>query len=156
MRSSTDLTAAFRADGLRLTPQRQLLFRLLHDNECHPTAEALFLAASDQMPGISLRTVYQTLNDLVAMGELRQIAIGGGSARFDPNVADHHHVVCTECGDVRDIYLDVGDLGRVGGLAGFAVESTDVVVRGRCHRCLAPAASSFVSSTSTTPPKEPS
>ena len=104
MRHPAELTAAFRARGLKLTPQRQLLFRLLHDNSTHPSAEALFAAASAQMPGISLRTVYQTLNDLVAMGELQQLHLDPGSARFDPNVGDHHHVVCDVCGDVRDVY----------------------------------------------------
>jgi Fur family transcriptional regulator, stress-responsive regulator len=85
------------------------------------------------MPGISLRTVYQTLNDLVAMGELRQIAIGTGPARFDPNVDDHHHVVCTACGDVRDVY--VADVAGVSGLDGFHVHATEIVFRGRCGDC---------------------
>ena len=64
MRSPTDLATVFRDRGMKLTPQRQLLFRLLHENEAHPSAEALFAVASEQMPGISLRTVYQTLTDL--------------------------------------------------------------------------------------------
>ena len=103
MRSPTELTDAFRAQRLKVTPQRQLLFRLLHGNEEHPTAEALYQSASVIMPGISLRTVYQTLTDLGSMGELRQFAFGSGPARFDPNVAEHHHTVCDSCGAVRDV-----------------------------------------------------
>ena len=38
------------------------------------------------MPGISLRTVYTTLTDLVAMGELHAVALGTGATRFEPNV----------------------------------------------------------------------
>ena len=133
VQSPIELTAAFRAQGLKITPQRQLLFRLLHGNAAHPSAEALFEVASEQMPGISLRTVYQTLTDLVAMGELRQLSIDGGSSRFDPNVDDHHHVVCRVCGDVRDVYVDPDAL--TGDLDGFHVESTDIVFRGRCASC---------------------
>ena len=73
MRTPAELVDAFRANGLKVTPQRRLLFDLLHDNTSHPTADALFTQASAQMPGISLRTVYQTLNDLTSMGELRQV-----------------------------------------------------------------------------------
>jgi Fe2+ or Zn2+ uptake regulation protein len=136
MRSPAELTSAFRAQRLKVTPQRQLLFRLLHDNESHPSAEALFAVASEQMPGISLRTVYQTLTDLVAMGELRQLSLGAGSSRFDPNVDDHHHVVCASCGDVRDVYIrDTRPL--VSDLAGFTVQSTDIVFRGVCSSCAA-------------------
>ena len=147
MRTPTELTSAFRAQGLKVTPQRQLLFRLLHGNVAHPSAEALFAAASEQMPGISLRTVYQTLTDLVAMGELRQLSLGGGSARFDPNVDDHHHVVCGACGDVRDVYVD-GDAPTAADLDGFRVDSTDIVFRGVCSAC-ARTSPSTIPSTST-------
>ena len=54
MRSPEELTVAFRAAGLKVTPQRQLLFRLLHNNDTHPTADTLFTEASGLMPGISL------------------------------------------------------------------------------------------------------
>lgn len=135
--SPAELTATFRAQGLKVTPQRQLLFRLLHDNATHPTAEAVYAAASAQMPGISLRTVYQTLSDLAAMGELHVLELGTGSARFDPNVADHHHVVCHRCGEIHDVYIDNPDALRVHGLSGFTVEQTAIVFRGRCARCAA-------------------
>ena len=59
MNSPTVLAAAYRAQGRKLTPQRQLIFSLLHDNRTHQTAEALYATASHKMPGISLRTVYQ-------------------------------------------------------------------------------------------------
>jgi Fe2+ or Zn2+ uptake regulation protein len=131
------LTAAFRANGLKLTPQRQLLFRLLHENSTHPSAEALYVAASEQMPGISLRTVYQTLTDLVAMGELRQLSLGSGSARFDPNLDEHHHVLCADCGEVRDVYVDGAEYMGVDGLDGFEVDDMHIVFRGRCARCAA-------------------
>ncbi len=138
MRTPNELAEAFRARGLKLTPQRQLLFRLLHDNTTHPSAEALFLAASEQMPGISLRTVYQTLNDLVTLGELQQIDFVPGSARFDPNLSDHQHLVCDRCGAVRDVHLPLGDLAPAAPSAvevDFRIESTTVVFHGRCGAC---------------------
>ena len=57
----------------------------------HPTAESVYAAVSAEMPTISLRTVYQTLNDLAAMGELSLLDVGTGSTRFDPNLDPHHH-----------------------------------------------------------------
>jgi Fe2+ or Zn2+ uptake regulation protein len=137
VRSPAELTAAFREQGLKVTPQRQLLFRLLHANESHPTADALFAVASAEMPGISLRTVYQTLSDLAAMGELLTLDIGTGSTRFDPNVDDHHHVVCRSCGTVRDVYVSgLAGLGTEG-LDDFGVERTAIVFHGTCSGCLA-------------------
>ena len=135
MKSPEELASAFRAAGLKVTPQRQLLFRLLHGNEMHPTAETLYEVAVAEMPGISLRTVYQTLTDLAAMGELQQIQLGG-AARFDPNVDDHHHSVCSTCGEVRDVYVpDTGAIS-VAGLDGFSVQTARIVFSGTCPRCV--------------------
>jgi Fe2+ or Zn2+ uptake regulation protein len=148
VRTPSELTDAFRAQGWKVTPQRQLLFRLLHDNDTHPSAEALFEVASAGMPGISLRTVYQTLNDLVAMGELRQLVFSAGPNRFDPNVAHHHHAECDQCGQLRDVYVDgIGEL-QVDGLDGFVAERTSVVFHGLCAECAGRASFSSTSNQS--------
>jgi Fe2+ or Zn2+ uptake regulation protein len=136
VRTPAELTAAFRQRGLKITPQRQCIFRVLHDNSAHPTAEAVYAAAAGEMPSISLRTVYQTLNDLAEMGEIHSLDVGTGSARFDPNVDDHPHLVCESCGMVRDVTIDVSTLAvPPGGLDDFAVHDVDVVFRGRCRGC---------------------
>ena len=135
MKSPTELTEAFRATGLKVTPQRQLLFRLMHGNTMHTTAEVLYSEASAQMPGISLRTVYQTLTDLASMGELRLIDVGAGAVRFDPNVDEHHHVICQGCGDVRDVYVAGSQALHIEGLDGFSVDSTSILFHGSCASC---------------------
>ncbi len=137
MRSPAELTDAFRQQGLKLTPQRQLLFRLLHGNATHPSAETLYAQASELMPGISLRTIYQTLNDLTAMGDLQQVSVGSGPARFDPNVDDHHHTVCGRCGEVVDVYVANMSALRIDGLDGFRPDSTRLILSGTCKRCVA-------------------
>ena len=140
MRSPSDLADAFRSSGRKLTPQRERIFRVLHDNPTHPTAEAVHAEVVADMPSVSLRTVYATLHELAEMGELVQLDLGTGSARFDPNVSEHHHLVCDGCGRVQDIELEVPRFKvparRTGG---FRVEATQVVLRGHCAGCRAPA-----------------
>ena len=101
VKSVAELTELFRARGLKVTPQRQCIFKALHGNGAHPTAEALYATARAEMPTIALKTVYQTLNDLAAMGEIQQLDLGTGATRFDPNVDAHHHLVCGGCGSTR-------------------------------------------------------
>ncbi len=120
---------------MKLTPQRQLLFNLLHDNDSHPTAESLFDIASKQMPGISLRTIYQTLGELAEMGELQLVDLGNGATRFDPNMADHQHFVCDSCGAIHDVDITSAPRLRAGSADGFAIEDVGVVFHGRCNRC---------------------
>ncbi len=135
MRSPADLTSAFRQQGLKITPQRQLIFRLLHGNEEHPSAEALYELAAAQMPGISLRTVYQTLTDLASMGELQVLSLAPGAQRFDPNVSDHHHARCNDCGQLRDVYVERMLDIEVHGLDGFQPDGAAIVFTGLCDAC---------------------
>lgn len=137
MRSPEELTVAFRAKGLKVTPQREAVFRVLHRSTEHPTAEAVHAAVVADMPSVSLRTVYQVLNDLTAMGELAALDLGTGSTRFDPTDGEHHHLVCTACGAVRDVFLDTVPVevppAQVGG---FRVGRPEITFRGLCPDCL--------------------
>jgi len=135
VKSPTQLADAFRAQGLKVTPQRQLLFALLEGNATHPTAEVLYARASELMPGISLRTVYTTLTDLADMGELQAVTVGAGATRFDPNVDEHHHGVCDTCGSVIDLYVSGSDGLVVDGLDGFTTSSASIVFHGTCATC---------------------
>ena len=135
MKTPEELVARFREQGYKVTPQRQLIFRLLNGNTAHPTAETLYEVAAQQMPGISLRTVYQTLNELAEMGELQFIEIGGGATRFDPNLDDHHHVVCTDCGQIRDVHVKGTAALRPLDLEDFTISEVGVVFQGVCSSC---------------------
>lgn len=136
MRSPSELADAFRSSGRKLTPQRERIFRILHENPTHPTAEAVHAAVVVDMPSVSLRTVYATLHELTEMGELVQLDLGTGSSRFDPKVTDHHHLVCRGCGRVQDVDLPVPQYELDAEVADdFHVDATQIVLRGRCAAC---------------------
>ena len=137
MKTSEQLTDLFRERGLRVTPQRQMIFGLLQDNDSHPTVESLYERARGEMPTMSLKTVYQTVHDLEALGEVDVLDLGTGSLRVDPNVEDdHHHLVCSSCGRVRDLPVEFDGL-RVPGRyrRDFTVDRVQVIFRGRCDDC---------------------
>jgi Fe2+ or Zn2+ uptake regulation protein len=137
MKTGAELTTIFREQGLRVTPQRQAIFRLLQNEHSHPTVETLYENARAEMPTISLKTVYQTVHDLEALGEVHVLDLGTGSVRVDPNVEDdHHHLVCTECGRVRDLPMEFDGL-RVPARyrRDFTVDAVQVIFRGRCETC---------------------
>ena len=111
MQSPDALTDLFRANGWKITAQRQCIFRALEGDETHPSAERVYERVRREMPNVSLKTVYQTLHDLAELGEISALDLGTGSARFDPNIeSSHHHVVCRSCGKVRDVDADFPEL----------------------------------------------
>ncbi len=137
MRTPDELTERFRATGRKVTAQRQCIFRVLQGDATHPSAEAVHALASREMETISLKTVYQTLYDLAELGEIATLDVGTGMTRFDPNVDDpHHHLVCHNCGSVRDLVATFPAL-RIpkGADLGFEVGSAEIVFRGLCPEC---------------------
>ncbi|HTU39900.1 MAG TPA: Fur family transcriptional regulator [Acidimicrobiales bacterium] len=137
MQSPEALADLFRAHGRKITAQRLCIFRALAGDATHPTAESVYEQVRTDMPNVSLKTVYQTLNDLAELGAITVLDVGTGSTRFDPNVETaHHHLVCRSCGKVRDLTADLPALTVPRRRTqGFAVDSAEVVFRGLCEEC---------------------
>jgi Fur family ferric uptake transcriptional regulator len=132
------LTALFRRHGLKVTPQRQCIFEILYANPAHFTAEAIYSIAQGRMPTISLKTVYETLHSLAALGQIRQIDLGTRSTRFDPDVHRHHHLVCSSCSRIENVDLDLGPFAlNAAQRHGFVLGHTEVIFRGLCPDCVA-------------------
>lgn len=132
------LVAALRERGQRVTSQRVVIHRLLRELDRHVTAEEVLRRASEQLPGMSLPTVYATLDLLTELGEARRVSVGG-PVLYDPRVADHAHVRCRECGRVEDldVPLDAVAALRAARAVGYSAESAELVVEGRCAECAA-------------------
>src|SRR5579862_835103 len=113
MRSPAELTQIFRSNGKKVTPQRQSIFRALEGNDGHPSAEMVYDAVRTEMETISLKTVYQTLNDLAELGEIAALDLGTGTVRFAG----------------LELPADVAQ--------GYDVGGAEVVFRGECPACRA-------------------
>jgi Fe2+ or Zn2+ uptake regulation protein len=136
----SDLLERLRAREWRVTPQRRVIAEVLSGEHVHLTAEAVHAAAQQRLPEISLATVYNTLNELVTMGELLGVAAGSGPKRYDPNVTvAHHHLVCTSCGTLRDVLPDSTSLQALhaNNLHGFVLTGVEIVFQGLCPDCSA-------------------
>jgi Fur family transcriptional regulator, stress-responsive regulator len=137
VKTVSELTARLRADGLRVTPQRRCIVGVLEGDTTHPTVEAVHERARMLVPAISLKTVYQTVHDLEALGEVRLLDVGTGAVRVDPNVEhDHHHLVCTVCGRVDDVEVDASGVRPTArARRDFEISAVEIVFRGRCAAC---------------------
>jgi Fe2+ or Zn2+ uptake regulation protein len=139
MAAPEPLLDRLRARQWRITPQRRAVASVLAGEHVHLTAEEVHRAAQALVPELSLATVYNTLNELVAMGEVHEVRAAPGPSRYDPNVSGgRHHLVCRRCGAMYDVVpsgLDGVGLPR-SQKRGFAVDEIEITFRGRCPACV--------------------
>ena len=133
---AASLLGRLRRRGLRLTAQRRVIVEALGGVHVHLTADEVFERAVARLPEISRATVYNTLHQLHALGEVREITLDGGPRRYDPNAAERHqHLICDRCGKIRDV-VPRGDVSLPRDQQyGFAISDIQVTFRGLCPGC---------------------
>jgi Fe2+ or Zn2+ uptake regulation protein len=133
----TSLAGALRERGQRVTPQRLLVARVVSDLDRHVTAEHVHGEVSRRMPGVSLPTVYATLDLLESIGLVHRVATERGAVVYDPRTDAHHHLACRRCGTIVDVEaaVEAGALLEAARTAGFTPDHAQVVVRGLCADC---------------------
>jgi Fur family peroxide stress response transcriptional regulator len=124
---------------LAATHQRQRIYEALVSRPGHYSPEEIYEQVKQDLPSISLATVYKNLKTFVAAGILHEVSPHHGSWRLDAKSEPHHHLVCTRCHSITDV--DAGLIAPVtlrGKLpAGFRVERFNVEVHGICKTCRA-------------------
>ncbi|MGW3323192.1 Fur family transcriptional regulator [Streptomyces virginiae] len=139
----SDLLERLRGRGWRMTSQRRVVAEVLDGDHVHLTADEVHARAALLLPEIARATVYNTLGELVAIGEVAEVSVQGRVKRFDPNARHpHQHLVCTNCGTIRDVHAtglppDLPPEERFG----FTVSAVEVTYRGLCPACAAGAGS---------------
>lgn len=137
---STDarLREALEDNGQRFTEQRAAVYRYLVGTDVHPTADEVHLAVREELPAISLATVYKGLETLVSCGLAVKLTYADHSARYDGNTDPHHHARCIACGRVLDLPgeipdADIDELRRKA--TGFTVTGYRLELSGYCSGC---------------------
>lgn len=125
---------------MRRTEQRSAILEEIRKRKDHPTAYDMYNAVKIRVPNISLGTVYRNLEVLSKKGVIRKLDLGSEQKRFDPNVRDHPHFRCVECGRVEDIPVEGvpefnGELKSW--LKQRVVDAVNIEFVGLCQECSA-------------------
>lgn len=105
----------------------------------HPNAAWIYDQVKNEIPGISLGTVYRVLAGLCQEGLIKEVPQVDGPAVYDANTHTHYHVRCTGCGELVDVTAGVlpANLAEtVREASQFAtVHGIRVEFLGRCQTC---------------------
>jgi Fur family peroxide stress response transcriptional regulator len=144
MQPLPQLMARCRGRGVKLTPQRLAIFECLARHPGHPTAEEVYRDVLARHPTLSFATVYNTLELLAEMGEVRMVIVDELRRRYDVNTEPHQHAVCRQCRHIADVHADEiggGDLLRRAleqvdlSARDFLVDGASVEFAGLCGEC---------------------
>ena len=135
-RAGAQLNERLAHSGLRLTPQRQRVHEVLLEKQDHPTADQVFFRAKSDLQDFSMATVYNCLDALVQCGLVREVTLDRGATRYCPNMQDHSHFYCDECGSVYDIHQTISPADADLKLPrGFRLKNIETNLHGLCPDC---------------------
>ena len=133
---SDDLAARLREQGLRLTPQRELILRAVEELR-HATPDEVLAHVRGQVSSVNASTVYRTLEVLEELGLVRHTHLSDRAPTYHSTLErEHVHAVCRRCHAVRS-YDPAVVQPVVDALAadGFAVDVGHLAIFGECAEC---------------------
>jgi Fe2+ or Zn2+ uptake regulation protein len=126
-----------REKGLKLTPQRLAVIDVLVEkNLLHPSARVIYDTAKRKTKGLSLSTVYFTLNELSKHGIIKTLEFDKMENRYEGTLTDHINLVCKKCHRITDYTIPVViDSMEVARKTRFWVTDTRLEYYGYCEKC---------------------
>lgn len=91
--------------GLKVTPQRIVIFEAIIKLNNHPTVENIIDYIRKNHPNISVATVYKVLDALVESGLIKKVKTERDIMRYDAMMENHHHLYCSDSDRIED-YMD--------------------------------------------------
>ena len=118
--------------------KRNAILTYLQNTHSHPNAETVFEALKEEIPDLSLGTVYRNLTLFKEQGLINSMGTVNGVERFDGNTAPHVHFVCTNCcsvEDLDDVKIPAQLRQRVEKNTGSQVDHCTLTFTGICKNC---------------------
>jgi Fur family ferric uptake transcriptional regulator len=133
----TTVPTRLRSAGLRPTAIRLTVMDVL-ETMPHAGVPDIAAAVKDVLGSASRQSVYDALDQLLAVQLVRRIEPAGSPARYELRVGDnHHHVVCRECGLAADVDCAIGEAPCLepSHTHGFDLDEAEVTFWGLCPQC---------------------
>ena len=97
------MVAVLKEHGLRITPQRLAVLKILAKSENHPEVDWIYRSIKKDFPTTSLATVYKTIHLLKELNQVLELGFADRGSRYDGNKPyPHPHIICTSCGAIVD------------------------------------------------------
>lgn len=115
--------------------QREAILNVLRSTNTHPTAAWIYEKVREEIPNISLGTVYRNLTELSQSGDILSIDVRDGQEHYDGDNSPHLHIKCSHCNSLSDLILKDDPLSALARNQGFTPSVSVYVIYGKCKNC---------------------
>ena len=133
-----DIGEQLRAQGMRMTMQRQRVLDAVAALGHATPEDVVAQVARDGGPALAPSTVYRALDALESLGVVGHTHLDHRAPSYHlADHADHIHLVCRSCGRVEECPRELAQefTGNVLTHNGFVADVTHMAIHGRCSAC---------------------
>ncbi len=120
--------------GKNFSKKRQMILDTIKSTKTHPSARWVYDTLKEEVPDLSLGTVYRNIALFKEQGLVLSVTTVDGEERIDGDTSPHAHFVCRECGGIYDIFCEKNTTDECP-LEGFSAESAVLTYFGKCKEC---------------------
>lgn len=122
--------------GQNFSKKRQMILDTIKSTDSHPSAKWVYETLKEDIPDLSLGTVYRNINLFKEQGYVIAVANVQGEERIDADTSPHAHFVCESCGCVYDVPATHAPMcGENCSMNGFETHRTILTYYGICGGC---------------------
>ncbi len=125
--------------GLKQSAQRDAILRIFLATRGHLSTEELHRLVKEHDATIGYTTVYRALKLFAECGLAAEVEFHDGVIRYEHrlNRRNHHHMVCTVCGDSVEFFSPEVEAieHSIGEQFGYATTRHSFQIYGTCHAC---------------------
>lgn len=118
--------------------KRNAIYDCLCQSKAHPSAETIYTQLKQEIPDLSLGTVYRNLTLFKNQGKAISVATVNGVERFDGNTQPHVHFICNGCSaviDLEDMAVPRSLTATAENACGGKVTECQLSFTGLCQTC---------------------
>ena len=131
-----------KSNNLKYTTQRELILKIIYDNNGHFTPEDIYNLIKENHPSVKLgiATIYRTLTLLEEAYIVSSISFGTQGKKYEFGLKEHHdHLVCLNCGKIEEFIDEIIEKQqeKVAERFNFKMTNHTMKILGTCSTCQA-------------------
>jgi Fur family ferric uptake transcriptional regulator/Fur family peroxide stress response transcriptional regulator len=128
-----DYITLLKDNDLKATIQRTSILKSI-DQAGHINIDEIYEDVKEQYPTLSLATIYKNIILMQKNRVIVEVPMNGQKSKYELKKDDHIHLICQECGEIRDREIDKNTKEALV-IENFQINNSQINLYGLCPKC---------------------